>query len=223
MQKIAFFDFCETLVSFQTADRFVDFVSNQKKTKNGFYFKMIGTLARKFYIVHLFNKFAPYFSFSKKIKLLELRGIEKTTLNQLAEEFYFQVVRPKLIPTLVSEIQKKKQEGFLIVLVSGGYSIYLKKFAEEFEITHVVATDIAFDKKGRCKGLIKGIDCLFHFKIKKLSQEFNLDGTDLKNSIAYSDSITDLPLLQFVGHGIVVSNQFSQSWANKYGFSEIIF
>ena len=41
-------------------------------------------------------------------------------------------------------------------------------------------------------------------------------------SIAYSDSISDLPLLQWADEGVVVSRHKSQAWAKTYGFTEIV-
>jgi phosphoserine phosphatase len=41
-------------------------------------------------------------------------------------------------------------------------------------------------------------------------------------SIAYSDSTSDLPLLLLAGKGVVVSRGKSQPWIKQYGFKEII-
>ena len=58
-------------------------------------------------------------------------------------------------------------------------------------------------------------------KIIKIKQHLKLDDFDLDHSYAYSDHISDIPLLNLTGHGVVVNFGQDISWALKAGY-EII-
>jgi len=58
-------------------------------------------------------------------------------------------------------------------------------------------------------------------KIKILKDFF---GTDKIDGVAFSDSPTDLPLLEFVTNGYVVgANQQFVSWAQKHNMKTLIY
>jgi phosphoserine phosphatase len=135
MRKIAFFDFCDTLVNFQTADAFVDFV---RKTEANFSMRFLNDLLyflRKVKITVIFHKLFPDLAIEKRIKLLQLRGLTYAELNKLASLYYQELIRPNIIPPTVAEIQRLYQLGYEICLVSAGYSIiYSTLFQQKLHI-----------------------------------------------------------------------------------------
>ena len=219
----AFFDFCETLVNFQTADAFVDFV---RIRRGNLYTKAINlfliTIVKfKFHL--LLNKFFPNAGVIKKIKLLQLRGRNSKVLNQLAEEYYRELIKPNLITPVMMELKKLQEKNYNIVIVSAGYSIYLKYFTKEHNIQYLISTEIAFDKSGEtCLGTISGKDCIYTEKVDRINKVFDIKKLNLKRSVSFSDSISDLPMMQMTNKAVVVSKDKSQDWAKEYDFSEII-
>ncbi len=222
MQPLALFDFCETLVSFQTAGAYVDFVRKKSAAAKMQQLNRIRMQLKKLKIITLMNKFFPYSNIEKKIELYQLKGCSKKMLEQYAAEYYENKIAPCLIPELVTEINHRKNEGYELAIVSGGYSIYLQYFARAFNIPHIIATDIEFDHNNICTGKIKGQDCMYQHKINRVEDYFFSANLDKKNVIVYSDSITDLPLLKWAGTAVVVSKNETQSWAMQQRFSEII-
>ena len=223
MKRIAFFDFCETLVNFQTADAFVDFI---RKKEGRFQMKILNLFLialGKLRVIAIFNKFFPDSGFPKRLKLLQLRGFTYEKLNREAELFYREKIKPNFISEVIKEMGKYTQQEYDLCIVSAGYSIYLKYFADDFRIKHLIATEIAFDKEGkRCLGTISGKDCIYLEKVKRIRAYFNGQEVDYTNSISYSDSISDLPLLQLTGKGVVISRAGSQVWSQQHNFKEII-
>ena len=59
-------------------------------------------------------------------------------------------------------------------------------------------------------------------KIDKIKNIIDLSNINLEQSVAYSDSITDLPLLTIVKNGVVVSKKHSQNWVVSNNLKEII-
>ena len=223
MKKLALFDFCETLVSFQTADAFIDYVRSKESS---LYMRLLNTILIALSmakVIAFINKLFPNSGISKRIKLLQLRGFTFNKLDILAEFYYREVIKPNLIDTVVSKMKECTQQNYEVSIVSAGYFQYLKFFAKDFNIKHLIATEIEFDKMGkRCLGTISGKDCIHVEKINRINEYFDGQKVEYKKSISYSDSITDLPLLTMTGEGVVVSRTRSQSWSHLYKFKEII-
>ena len=213
MKKIAFFDFCETLVQFQTADNFVDFVRRSVKSPfmNALEFFRVCLVKVRFFA--LANRLHQN-NLHKKLKLLQMKNLPDDKVCFLAKQYYENEIKPCLINEMIIELKKKKRQGYFTVIISGGYEHYIRHFAEDFEVDLVVATDIL-------SGRIDGLDCMGSNKIKKLKEYLSLDLYDLENSVAYSDSLSDLPLFELVGNPVAVVKE-SQKWANKYGYRKII-
>ncbi len=133
-EKIALFDFCETLVSFQTADAFVRFVG--EATGSARVSRMLRIhhfLDRKGIIGRLYKLF-PESSPGKRLVARGLKGFREDALDELAGRYYAQRLRPALIPEVVGRLRSLQRDGWRIVLVSGAYDSYLRFFAREYGI-----------------------------------------------------------------------------------------
>jgi HAD superfamily hydrolase (TIGR01490 family) len=223
MQKLAFFDFCDTLVNFQTADFFVDFI---RKKRGSIYMKLLNLilfLLIRVRIIAVLNRIYPEKSLSKKIKLLQLRNLPYDLIDQSAAQYYNDIIKPNLILPVIEELRELANKDYEICVVSAGYSIYLKYFAQDFNVAHLISTEIAFNREGKlCSGTIAGKDCIGDEKINQIERYFEGKKFALTESISFSDSISDLPLLQLTDNAVVVSRGRSQSWSIRNNFREII-
>jgi HAD superfamily hydrolase (TIGR01490 family) len=223
MVKLALFDFCETLVGFQTADAFVDYVRNKKGSIYLNFLDEILTILIRLRVFSVLNKFFPGESRIKKFKLLQIRNISYDNLDHLADMFYNDMIKPNLILPVMEEMTRLAKEGHEICLVSAGYSIYLKYFIREYELQHLISTEIAFDRFGtRCLGTIAGKDCIREEKVNRIKAYFTGKEINLSESISFSDSISDLPMLLYTGDAVVVSKELPQLWIRQYKIREII-
>lgn len=219
MNKVALFDFCETIANFQTADAYVDFVREKLNDSRMCRLERLQNKLRKYKIIQLLDKITRYkHSINKRVKLWQLKGHNIVELQDLAREYYKERIRPNFIPEIIDKLNEFKRSGYNIFLVSGGYDIYLQYFAEEYALSGVISTRIGFND-GLCTGEIDGIDCLGNDKIKLLDQYFGLKPN---YSIAFSDSISDLPFLKWADEGFVVSRQEHQAWSTNNNIKEII-
>lgn len=217
--KVALFDFCETLVNFQTADAFVEYVrANCKDNKHMHKWNNIRLFLIKTRIIPILSRLLPKISIHKRIVLYQLKGKTKIELSEYAQCFYKNMILPNLIHEVIDELKKLQLQHYKIVLVSGGYDIYINLFAKDFGIDNenIITTRIKY-KNGICMGIIDGLDCLFDNKIKLISEKFEKDEI---YSISYSDSKTDLPLLNWADKGIVVRCKNRNKWNLK--FDEIL-
>ncbi|MBL4559902.1 MAG: HAD-IB family phosphatase, partial [Labilibaculum sp.] len=175
----------------------------------------------KIYFFKVIGRLYPKNNWHKKLKLSQIQGMSYVDICKLSKDYYHEVVRPNILTPIIKELLNRKDENYITVVVSGGYSIYIKHFCEEFDVDHLVATDIKFSNN-KCEGKISGLDCMNYNKLKKLSLEINISNEELKGSISYSDNISDLPLLKLTDMGVVVSKNKSQNWAKLNNLNEII-
>lgn len=214
-KKIALFDFCDTLVSFQTANEYVRFfVKNHANISVKLRHIIYLILSASSIILHMEKKH-PEMNIRKRILLWQLTGSSMEKMEIAAKEYYELRIKPCLIKETIAELIKCQKEGCKILIVSGGYDIYIKHFALEYgiEIRNIIANQLLFNKN-----LFIGKyahECMGEEKVRLLNKIFK--HRDDFNVVAYSDSESDLPMLLWADKGIVIT----KSWAKKYQFKEI--
>ena len=219
--KIALFDFCDTLVDFQTGDAFIDFIRENTDKRRAIIIEKFRLFLIRIKFFSVLNRFLPNNNWHKRLKLFQLKGITKNEIEHLSLLYYTKRIKPHLITKIIQELQQYKEKGYSIYIVSGGFSDYIIHFCKEFEINDPIVTNIKY-KNRICLGIIDGIDCMYAKKIDKIKEVIELKNVDMERSVAYSDSITDLPLLTLVKNGVVVSKKHSQNWVATNKLKEII-
>ncbi len=208
-EKIALFDFCDTMINFQSADKYVRYVKDHINISSRMH--LLETLRRflvKTRLMRVLQHFSREGYVNKKMLLRQLAGLSEQEMTRLAESFYRELVRPNYIPEVIAEViaevMRLKHEGWRLFIVSGGYDVYLKYAADEFGFEDCISTRLNF-QDGIFTGMYKGDDCMNNNKVKMLREYFGRE--DLKNcdSVAYSDSKSDIPLLKFCRKGVVVT------------------
>lgn len=216
--KIALFDFCETLANFQTADEYVNYVRKQTDSKSMKVKESIRLILKRARVIKVFELIFKEASINKRIVLWQLRGVNYSILDQLAKSYYYNVIKKNLIKEVVAEMQQLQNNGWRIVIVSAGYEIYLKYFCDDFLISQndLISVKIKFSDN-KCLGTFDGGDRLWD-KTKKLDERFDKSNITSK---AFSDSISDLPLLKWADEGYVIRRSTSDCWNKLYNFKEI--
>ncbi len=219
-EKVALFDFCDTCISFQTAEAYIKYVRKSTKNRKMKLKEKLRKVLYKYGITRFLEKHT-HKTVNKLLNIWQLKGFSKAELEGLAAKFYEDKLKPGFVKETIDEMLKLKRQGYKIYIVSGGYDIYIKEFIKDFDLDGFFSTKIAF-KNGIATGGFDGLDCMNENKIKLMLEFFHHDLKKI-DSIAYSDSITDLPLLQFCNKAVVISQNVSKDWAAKYGFREIIY
>jgi HAD superfamily phosphoserine phosphatase-like hydrolase len=220
-KRIVVFDFCETLVDIQTADKFIDYVIEKENYRKYAVINSIIFLLTRSRALALINKFFPKLNLSKRLKLYQIKGISSAIINTLAIRYYNEIlVHHKIVPIhelLLSHIANKDH----VIIVSGGFAPYISYFSKVYQIQFSVATEIEFHKN-KATGKFSGKDCLFDQKVILIEKYLKNNSILYDESVVYTDSIMDLPLLLWADTAYVVSYNKSQNWAVERGFKEII-
>lgn len=202
-RAIALFDVDNTLTDLSTPDLFVDQVLRRGKSLR----VRCADLARRA-AAHL--RLVPIDRL-RLFKLTFLRGRTESELREAARVFVDDVVLPSLRPAVRARLEDHRKKGDRVVLISGGYDLYLDVLKERLAADGVVANRVAF-QDGVCTGRIVGADCMGEEKVARLRQIYDVAEFDLAASTAYSDAPSDLPLLRFVGRGVIVSPTPAVAW-----------
>ena len=102
---------------------------------------------------------------------------------------------------LIKNLQEKSEK---IIFATSSFDYSVKPVADYFGIKDVIASSFEFSK-GSCTGYIEGRAAFGESKKEKVLKYLDEHNLDIKKCIFYSDSHHDIPLLETVGHPIVVN------------------
>ena len=104
-------------------------------------------------------------------------------------------------------VQKHRENGDLMVIITATNSFVTRPIASEFGIEHLIATEPEEEIDGQFTGRVDGVPSFKEGKITRLNQWLESRGQrlqDFESSWFYSDSHNDLPLMKLVDHPVAV-------------------
>jgi phosphatidylglycerophosphatase C len=200
-KTLVIFDFCETLVNFQTADHFVNYIFQKKPS----FFGICVEILRQF--LKIFRLGSG--DLNKRLQLLKIKNLDYGYINIFAKKYFEEILCQSVIPVSLSKFEWHKKQGHFIIIISGGYMEYINYFSEHFKFDKVIATELK-TKNGKFTGKISGLDCMGYNKLIKLNNTLNLEDYDLTKSYCYTDSLSDLPILSLVGNRFLISTAYDK-------------
>jgi HAD superfamily hydrolase (TIGR01490 family) len=216
--KLAIFDCCDTIVSFQTADEFVSFI--RRKTGNLMMKKLESRRVKEnstpfFKVLDVFG-----LSMNKKRVASQLSGFSKQEVDDFAKLYLDEELTTHLINETLQLIKKYRDEGCRLLLLSGGYWNYINLLAKSLGFDEAISTHLLF-KNGISTGRYAE-DCMGRAKVKllrKYLKENNFAPTEI---VSVSDSKSDIPILSVGQLSIVISKEH-QKWVEKFPkFQEVV-
>lgn len=100
-------------------------------------------------------------------------------------------------------LEKHRRDGHITVLVSGTPTPLLERIGEKIGVDHTVGTDLEI-REQYYTGRSLGDACIDENKVNLTYQYMDQHGIDIdyQASYAYADSISDLSILNIVGHPV---------------------
>ena len=135
---------------------------------------------------------------AQTVKAIGYSPIGGMTQADLAE-FYEKVLLPRRIPATFDLLEQYRNEGYLVGILSASAEAYVREFGEHGLCDFVIASPLRRKENGRYSPLPAGPNCAGEEKKKRLSAFLAAHQIepDFENSVAYSDSAGDLPMLSF--------------------------
>ncbi len=132
--------------------------------------------------------------------LLELtKGWDKERVSALVRETLAEIIDPIIFAEALELIEEHRAAERRIYIVSSSAEEIVKPLAEYIGVPNVIATRATIDAEGRYSGELE-FYAYAEGKREAILEEAQKMGIDLSASYAYSDSATDLPMLEAVGH-----------------------
>lgn len=197
-RTVAVFDFDDVLFQGQSQKALLNFLYQKGKISHIHFY----SLALWFVLYKLRIVKDPMFVRKRALRLF--RGWKVTATKELFQEFYKYVIRPKFSSRVLSLIHKHHWSGRTIVLASASLELILNEVCLDLGIDHYVATRLE-SVAGRYTGAISGEVPYGESKVHVLRSLFSQKGLTWKGSFAYTDHISDLPLLEAVENPCVVA------------------
>ena len=132
------------------------------------------------------------------------KGRSAATVRSAAETVVEQLVE-LVQPFAHTAFESHRSAGRPIVLATTTPFDLVKPFADALGIDDVVATRYAVDENGNYDGTLDGPFVWSAGKLAAIRDWAEEHGVDLSESWAYSDSFYDTPMLDAVGHPVVVN------------------
>ena len=125
--------------------------------------------------------------------------------SALLADFMKQCIENMMLEKAQALVNAHKSQGDLCVIVTATNNVITMPIARAFKISNLIATEAELDKNF-LTGKIVGAPCYQQGKIEKLNQwlKSQPNNLSLDDSIFYSDSINDLPLLEAANEAVAV-------------------
>jgi len=197
---IAFYDLDGTLCSGNVVQRYAFYARNHpSKLRAILRYSRLAASVPVFLGLELYSR-----RIFNEVFYREYRGMKHEWLSGMAEELFERAVRPTIYAGAKALVDADKAQGFRTVLVTGELDFAVGPIARHFGFDKVITNSLLY-RHGSATGRVK--PPLIAEKEKAAAIRAMCDGSngDLGCSKAYSDSISDLYMLEAVGRPAAVN------------------
>ncbi len=150
-----------------------------------------------------------------------IRGRLEAEIAQHCREWYRDMVRQYLQPEMVRRVSVHREQGHLVALLSSTTNYLADPLAEELGIEHLLVSRLVV-RDGRFTGEAHKPICYGKGKLYWASRFAAEHQVNLAESFFYTDSVTDVPMLEIVGHPQVVNpDPFLRRVARQRGWQTV--
>ena len=139
-----------------------------------------------------------------KSMMVELKGRKEADLARQGRELFHDLVRETIFPEAERLIADHHASGHAVAIVSGATRFIVEPMAEHLGVGNILYTRLEAEN-GVLTGRVLEPLCFDEGKIYWVQKFVEDEKVDLARSYFYTDSVTDLPLLELVGHPIVTN------------------
>jgi len=198
-EKLAIFDVDYTLTKRETLVEFYFFM--MKKNPRLLKYLPKSIFSTIFYLMKIHDA-----SKVKKTFIRFIDGIEENDMKKIVAEFYERRLSKILYKDAIDTIKKMKADGYKIYLISASAEFYLNQLYNIVEVDKVIGTRFTMENGLHRNGIL-GENCKGEEKVKRLKEVLASENieADFENSYMFSDSLSDLPLFNLVGHPYLIN------------------
>jgi HAD superfamily hydrolase (TIGR01490 family) len=132
------------------------------------------------------------------------KGWNQEHIADIVRETLDEVISPIVFAEALELFDQHHAAGRHVVIISSAPFEVVGPLGEFLGADEVIATKAAVDEEGNYTGELEFYAYGPH-KAERIQEIAQREGIDLSASYAYSDSVTDLPMLESVGHPVAVN------------------
>ena len=133
-----------------------------------------------------------------------IAGVQARAIERMNPEVMAAVL-PRVYPQMLEEVHAHQDEGRATFIVSAAGNGVVEQLAQVLGMDGGIGTRYEIDGDGTFTGRFDGPFVYGPGKVEAMEEFAAAHEIDLAESYAYSDSISDLPMLEAVGHPVVVN------------------
>jgi len=134
----------------------------------------------------------------------EMHGVSEQEFSDRCRAWVEEEILPLLLPAALRHIERHREQGHLLAILSSSPTYITRPIAETLGLDETISTQLEVSD-GQFTGKLLGPACYGAGKVhwaEKLTAERQLD---LQASFFYTDSYSDMPMLERVGHQVIVN------------------
>jgi HAD superfamily hydrolase (TIGR01490 family) len=132
------------------------------------------------------------------------KGWDQDRVRQIVRETLLEIIEPIIYAEALELMEAHRLLGHRIYLVSASPEEIVLPLAEMLGVDGAISSRAEIDEAGRYTGRM-AFYAQGPTKARAMAELADRAGIDLSASTAYSDSATDVPMLEAVGHPVVVN------------------
>ncbi len=133
-----------------------------------------------------------------------LKGTEVAQLQRILQELVQEKIMEEMLPGGYQEIRGFQKKGYEVGIISASIEPLIQLIAKELNLSFALGTKLK-EEKGFYTGEVEGEMMYGSAKVAAIKRLSRNRHWDLKESYAFSNNFSDLPLLEAVGHPVVIS------------------
>ena len=202
--KVALFDFDGTLYPHETFETLREHLQSHPKYKKN-YKRFVRYFAPTYFGYKL--RLVPKIKMQRRALesyILSFKGYTKSDIDEFFSDVAKSMSRELRIP-LLEKIKQLKKDNYYVVLISGAFIPLLEALFKGVGFDYIVGSTVNYNKSGQVDSKVRFERVFAERKIEILKEHFRGEKIDWNNSQAYSDSISDLKMLELVGQPVAVT------------------
>ena len=196
MAVAALFDIDGTLLARNTAPLYMNHLRRTGQARRR-------DLARTLYYLFWYKLGLLDVRSALEVSMAFVRGKDEAAMVADCVGWYGEAVRPYVFPGMAAQVAAHREAGHVLALLTSATRYLAEPLGADLGIEHHLVTQLVV-RDGRFTGEVVQPVCYGRGKVYWAERFAAEHGVDLAASFFYTDSITDLPLLDRVGHPRVV-------------------
>jgi HAD superfamily hydrolase (TIGR01490 family) len=136
-----------------------------------------------------------------------VKGQREADMRRVCNRWFAEKVAHHITPEARAKVEEHRAEGHLLAVLSSSSPYASEPLGERLAIPHVLCTRLEVTD-GVFTGGVSGPVCFGRGKVRVAEAFAREQGVDLAASWFYTDSYSDLPMLERVGHPVAVNPDF---------------